>query len=170
MGRRVFVAITMFLVGSIAWAQSPAPVPSPAVAAPVPAPDSSTRASVMSRFARNRNARAAEAQPVTRERMQEMQATLDGMHALLKEMQAKNASSRSKDPVAKANLEMWELLLGHLDKEFRELELAATREDVEARRAALYNQAMQKAAAEAAAARQVPPAPSTPVTPKPGQP
>lgn len=151
----------MSLTASIAWAQSPAPVPAPHPGATAP---------VMSRFARGRNARAAEAQPASRERMHEMQTTLDGMHALLKQMQAKNASSRSKDPVAKANLEMWELLLGHLDKEFHELELAAAQEDVQARRAALYSQALAKAAAEAAAARQAPPAPSTPAAPKPDQP
>jgi len=99
-----------------------------------------------------------------------MQTTLNDMHALLKQMQAKNAASRSKDPVAKANLEMWGLLLAHLDKEFNQLEATLAREDLEARRAALYNQAMQKAAAEAAAAGQSPPPPSPPVAPKPNQP
>jgi hypothetical protein len=127
----------------------------------------------MSRYGRNRNPGAAEAQLASRERVQEMQTTLNDMHALLKQMQAKNASSRSKDPVAKANLEMWELLLGHLDKEFNQLEATLAREDFDARRAALYNQAAAKAAAEAAAARQAqqtPPAPSPSAAPKPDQP
>ena len=99
-----------------------------------------------------------------------MQSTLNDMHGLLKQMQAKNASSRSKDQVAKANLEMWDLLLGHLDKQLHEMQLRAAQEDIEARRAALYNQASQKAAAEAAAARQTAPAPSTPAAPKPDEP
>lgn len=168
MSRKVLTAITLFLGASSAWAQSPAP--GPAATAPVTAPDPNTNARVMSRYGRNRNARAAEAPLASRGRMQEMASTLDGMHALLKEMQAKNASGRSKDPAAKANLEMWELLLGHLDKELHELQLAAAREDFDARRAALYNQAMQKAAAAAAAAGQTQPAPSTPAAPKPDQP
>jgi hypothetical protein len=104
-----------------------------------------------------------------------MQTTLNDMHALLKQMQAKNAASRSKDSVAKANLEMWELLLAHLDKEFNQLEATLAREDFEARRAALYNQAYEKAAKEAQAANgaitgQTPPPPSPPVAPKPNQP
>jgi len=104
-----------------------------------------------------------------------MQTTLNDMHALLKQMQAKNGSSRSKDPVAKANLEMWELLLAHLDKEFNQLEATLAREDFEARRAALYNQAYEKAAKEAQATNgaitgQTPPAPSASAAPKPNQP
>ena len=170
MSRKIAIAIAMFLAASSAWAQSPTPAPSPAATAPVPAPDARTTTSATSRFTQKRNARAAEAQVASRERMREMATTLDGMRALLKQMQAKNASSRSKDPVAKANLEMWELLLGHLDKELHELQLAAAQEDFEGRRAALYNQAMQKAAAEAAAARQTAPAPATPAAPKPDQP
>lgn len=171
MSRKVSLAIAMFLAASSAWAQSPAPAPTPAATGPIIAPDADTTARVTSRFAQNRVARAAEAQAAPREHVQEMESTLNGMHALLKEMQASNASSRSKDPVAKANLEMWELLLTHLDKEFHQLQLATmAREAVEARRASMYNQALAKAAAEAA--RQTPPAPSTstPGAPQPKQP
>ena len=173
MSRKIATAMTMFLAATAAWAQSPAPAPSPAAPPPVitGAPNSSSR--VISRFGRNRNASAAQAQPVSRERVQEMQSTLNDMHALLKQMQAKNASSRSKDPVAKANLEMWELLLAHLDKEFNQLQATLAREGLEARRAALYKQADEKAAKEAqaaAAAGQTPPAPSTSAAPKPNQP
>ena len=170
MSRKIATAMTMFLAATAAWAQSPAPAPSAAAPPPVitGAPNSSSRG--ISRFGRNRNAGAAQAQLASRERVQEMQTTLNDMHALLKQMQAKNAASRSKDPVAKANLEMWGLLLAHLDKEFNQLEATLAREDLEARRAALYNQAMQKAAAEAAAAGQSPPPPSPPVAPKPNQP
>ena len=93
---------------------------------------------------------------------------------MLTQMQAKNASSKSRDPIAKANLEMWGLLLAHLDKEFRQLQVAtAAREDLEARRAALYRQADIKApkeaedAAAAAAKGQTPLAPSAvPPSPK----
>ena len=170
MSRKVLAAITMFLAAAGASAQSPAPAPSPVPPSPVMAPDPNSTASVISRFGRNRNSGAAEAQLASRERVQEMQSTLNDMHALLKQMQAKNVSSRSKDPVAKANLEMWELLLAHLDKQLHEMQLAAAREDLETRRAVLYNQASQKAAAEAAAARQTPPAASTPVAPPPNQP
>ena len=170
MSQKVLTAITMFLAASSAWAQSPAPASSPAATAPAVVPDPNTTARVTSRFGRNGNPRAAGAQLASRERMQEMETTLSSMHGLLQQMQAKNASSRSKDQVAKANLEMWELLLGHLDKQLHEMQLAAAREDIEARRAALYDQASQKAAAEAAGARQTAPAPATPVAPKPDQP
>ena len=172
MSRKIATAITILLAAASASAQSPANAPSPA-APPIMAPDPDTTARVISRFGRNRQARA-QAQVAPRGRMQEMESTLNAMHALLKQMQDKNASSRSKDPVAKANLEMWELLLGHLDKEFHLLQAAtAAREDFDSRRAALYNQAAAKAAAEAAAARQAqqtPPAPSTSAAPKPDQP
>ena len=175
MSRKVPIAITLFLAAAAAWAQSPAPAPSPATPLPgrAGAPTSTSR--LMSRYGRNRNSGAAQAEPASRERVQEMQTTLNDMHALLKQMQAKNASSRSKDPVAKANLEMWELLLAHLDKEFNQLEATVAREEFEARRAALYNQAYEKAAKEAQAANgaitgQTPPAPSTSVAPKPNEP
>ncbi len=83
-------------------------------------------------------------------RMQEMQDTLKKMHALLTRMSAKAASSRSKDGFAKANLEMWQLMLGQLDRQFEELRKATLeREDFLARRAALYKQADAKAALEA---------------------
>jgi hypothetical protein len=85
--------------------------------------------------------------------MQDMEGTLVRMHALLKQMAAKGAAN-SKDPLAKANLDMWELMVGHLDKQLEELQQAvATREDMEARRAAMYKQADAKSEAAAQAAR-----------------
>jgi hypothetical protein len=170
--------IIVLLAAASARAQSPAPAASPAAPSPVFTPDSNTTARVISRLGRNRTAGTAPAQLAPREGLQEMESTLNSMHTLLKQMQAKNASSRLKDPIAKANLEMWELLLSHLDQEFHQLQVAtAARQSVEARRAALYNQALSKAAAEAAAAGQTPPtagqtppAPSTPVAPRPNQP
>lgn len=94
------------------------------------------------------------APPALHQRIQDMESTLDQMHLVLKQMQAKAAKSSAKDSLAKANLEMWGLLVGHLDKQLQELKLAeAAREDMEARRAALYKQADAKAEASAAAAR-----------------
>jgi peptidoglycan hydrolase CwlO-like protein len=87
-------------------------------------------------------------------RMQEMENTLNQMHALLKEMHTKATSRSSKDQLAKANLDMWELMLAHLDKQFEELRAATlARQDLDARRANLYKQAMDKADAAAQRAR-----------------
>ena len=92
--------------------------------------------------------------PALHQRIQDMESTLDQMHLVLKQMQAKAAKSGAKDSLAKANLEMWGLLVSHLDKQLQELKLAeAARADMEARRAALYKQADAKAEASAAAAR-----------------
>lgn len=86
-----------------------------------------------------------------RERVQDMESTLSQMHVLLKQMQAK---SKATDSLAKANLDMWELMVGNLDKELQQMRLTlAAREDLEARRAALYKQADARAEAEAQAAR-----------------
>ena len=83
-------------------------------------------------------------------RVEEMGSTLTKMHGLLKQMQAKTAASTAKDPMAKANLEMWHLMLADLDKQYEQLRQASrTRDDVENRRAAMYKQAEAKAAAEA---------------------
>jgi hypothetical protein len=85
--------------------------------------------------------------------MQAMQDTLTKMHAVLKEMRAKAGSSGSKDQLSKANITMWELMLGQPDKDFEQLsKTALSREDIEARRAAMYKQAMAKAAARREAA------------------
>jgi hypothetical protein len=104
----------------------------------------------------------AEATPLTmRERVQDMQGTLAKMHAVLDQMKAK-AALNSRDPLAKANLDMWELMVGHLDSELKDLRVAmAEREQWEARRASLYKQADVKAQAEAQAAQKqsVPPSP-----------
>jgi peptidoglycan hydrolase CwlO-like protein len=88
------------------------------------------------------------------ERVQDMESTLTKMHLVLTQMQDKAANSKTQDSLAKANLDMWELMVSHLDKELRELKIAmAAREDMEARRAALYKQADAKTEAEAQAAR-----------------
>ena len=80
-----------------------------------------------------------------------MESTLSQMRLLLKQMHAK---SKATDSLAKTNLDMWELMVGNLDKEVQQMRLTlAAREDLEARRAALYKQADAKAEAEAQAAR-----------------
>lgn len=84
------------------------------------------------------------------QRVQEMETTLTKMHLLLKQMQASSAVKNSKDPMAKANLEMWALMLQQLDKQFDQVKVAAReREDLEARRSAMYKQAQEKAAQSA---------------------
>ena len=94
------------------------------------------------------------AQIEARQHVEEMGATLTKMHTLLKQMNAKTSAAASKDSVAKANLEMWSMMLEQLDKQYSELVSAQkAREDLEARRMALYKQADEKAAAAAAAAR-----------------
>lgn len=89
-----------------------------------------------------------------REQVQSMESAVSQMRVELKEMQAKAAKSKATDSLTKANLHMWELMVGHLDKELQQLHATlATREDMEARRASLYRQADAKADAEAQAYR-----------------
>jgi hypothetical protein len=89
------------------------------------------------------------------QRVQDMESTLSQMHLVLKQMQGKAAKSKAQDSLTKTNLEMWELMVGHLDKQLQELKLAeAARADMESRRAALYKQADAKAEAQAARAAQ----------------
>ncbi len=92
-------------------------------------------------------AAAAQTPAMLRQRMEDMQSTLGKMHVVLKEMRAKAVKGGAKDSLTTANLDMWELMLGHLDKQFEELRATTlAREDIEARRAALYKQADAKAA------------------------
>ena len=80
-----------------------------------------------------------------RERVEDMGSTLSQMRVVLKQMQAKAAKSNATDSLTKANLNMWELMVGHLDKELQQMRVTlAAREDLEARRAALYRQADAK--------------------------
>ena len=89
-----------------------------------------------------------------RERVEDRQGTLSKMRVVLKQMHAKTAKSKPADSLTKANLDLWELMVGHLDNELEQLRgTLAAREDMEARRAALYKQADAKAEAAAQAAR-----------------
>ncbi len=89
-----------------------------------------------------------------RERVNDMETTLSQMRGVLKQMHAKASVSQVPDSLTKANLEMWELMVGRLDKELEELRVTlATRENMEARRVAMYKQADTKIAAANQAAR-----------------
>ena len=86
------------------------------------------------------------AQSAEHKRVEDMENTLTRMHAVLKQMQAKTSASSTKDPLIKANLEMWGLMLQDLDKQYEQLKLASrAREDLEARRASMYKQAEARA-------------------------
>ncbi len=99
-------------------------------------------------------ATAAQTPAVLHQRMEDMQDTLTKMHAVLKQMRAKAVKGGARDSLTTANLDMWELMLGHLDKQFEELRASTlAREDLEARRAALYKQADAKAALAAKSAQ-----------------
>jgi hypothetical protein len=98
--------------------------------------------------------RGVPVQTSLRERVQDMESTLTKMHLVLTQLQDKAAKSKTQDALAKANLDLWKLMVDHLDKELQVLNMAAAaREDLEARRAALYKQADAKTDAEAQAAR-----------------
>jgi hypothetical protein len=102
-------------------------------------------------------ATAAQTPAVLHQRVEEMQDTLAKMHVVLKQMRAKatkGAKGGANDSLTTANLDMWELMLGHLDKQFEELRSTTlAREDLEARRAALYKQADARAALAAKTAQ-----------------
>jgi hypothetical protein len=107
------------------------------------------------------------APPSMRERVRDMQGTLAKMHAVLDQMRA-NSAVTSKDPLAKANLDMWELMVTHLDSELKDLRLAMVeREQWDARRAAMYQQADAKAQAEAQSAEKRTAGPQTPADSQP---
>lgn len=93
-------------------------------------------------------AAANRAKAAANQNLEELGATLTKMQALLKQM--RTHASNTKDPVAKGNLEMWTLMVEQLDKQYEQLRVAARqREDLEARRAAMYKQADVKAAEDA---------------------
>jgi hypothetical protein len=89
-----------------------------------------------------------------RQQVEDMGKTLSQMHVMLKHMHAKAANSKPMDSLTKANLDMWDLMVGHLDKELEQMRVTlAQREDMETRRAALYKQADANAEARAQAFR-----------------
>jgi len=145
---RSTAAAVLFLTAST-WAQSVSP------AAPAARPVATNSRKVIATSNAAGVAANARAQNLGRQRMEEMGSTLSKMHGLLKQMQAKNSAGATKDPTAKANLEMWGLMLAELDKQYEQLRTATlAREDMESRRAAMYKQAEEKAAAAARNAQQ----------------
>ena len=147
---RNMAAITVVLAATMSMAQGPA---RPEVLAGNP------RAVVATNNAKGL-ADNARSESAVHKRVEDMGNTLTRMHALLKQMQAKTAASTAKDPMAKANLEMWGLMLADLDKQYEQLRAAArSREDLEARRQAMYKQAEKRSATAAQLARGVPQTP-----------
>lgn len=143
------IAGAVLVLTATTWAQSG--VPSARAASPVA---TNSRKMIASSNAAGLAANAR-AENSARQRMEEMGNTLSKMHALLKQMQAKTPASATKDPMAKANLEMWGLMLADLDKQYEQVRAATlAREDMEARRAAMYKQAEEKAAAAGRNAQQ----------------
>ena len=153
-----FTAAIFALAVTAAFAQQNAPANAP-VAAPAAAPQATPLPPMSIRrpgsaMAMGRRQAGPVNPPSLEERVQDLQATVDKMHLVLKKMQTKSAAS-AKDPAVKANLEMWDLMVGQLDAQLRELKQAeASRQEMEARRAAMYKQADIKAQAEAKAAQQ----------------
>ena len=154
---RLTAAIFALAVTAVC-AQENAPANAP-VAAPAAAPQATPRPPMSVRrpgsaMAMGRRQAGPVNPPSLAERVQDLEATVDKMHLVLKKMQAKSAAS-AKDPAVKANLEMWSLMVGQLDTQLRELKQAeASRQEMEARRAAMYKQADIKSQAEAKAAQQ----------------
>jgi hypothetical protein len=150
--------VVVVLVATAALGQNP----NPGTTASAP----TLNQQVLNQQVLNQQGRAAQKAPVAnkntdplglgamRQQVEDMASTVSQMRVVLKEMQAKTAKSKTTDSLTKANLGMWELMVGHLDKELQQLRITlADREDMEVRRAALYKQADAKAAASAQAAR-----------------
>src|ERR1700741_5075102 len=97
------------------------------------APVAPTRQSVVATSNAEGVAAANRAKAMANQNIQEMGATITKMQGLLKQMRAHMSSA--KDPVEKANIEMWSLMLDQLDKQYEQMRVAARkREDMEARR------------------------------------
>jgi len=123
----------VILAASAVWGQSS------------PRPMGARPRAVMATSNGNGIAAAAGARAAANQRLEEMGETLTKMHMLLKRMHANSG----KDSMAKANADMWTLMVEQLDKQYEQLRLAERqREDLEARRAALYKQADERAAEE----------------------
>jgi len=60
------------------------------------------------------------------QRLQEMEVSLAKMHTLLNDMKARLAADHSRSSASeKDNIELWEMMLGHLDKTLAQARLAA---------------------------------------------
>ena len=129
-------AMLVILAAATVWGQSAAPRRQPVAAT----------SNAEGAAAANRAKAAAN------QNIQDMGATITKMQGLLKQMRA---HTTAKDPAAKANIEMWSLMLDQLDKQYEQMRLVARqREEMESRRAALYKQADEKAAEAARKAQE----------------
>jgi hypothetical protein len=145
---RSAIRVVVVLAATAAWAQSAQPGTTPGAPILNPQGMSGRRGPVGNKTADPQGLAAM------RERVEDMQSTLSQMRVVLRQMQARAAKSNAPDSLSKANLDMWELMVGHLDKELQQMRVTlAAREDLEVRRAALYRQADAKAEAAAQAAR-----------------
>jgi len=146
-------AVVVILAITAVLAQDGSPVSAPAA---VPAPQAIQRPTPKPSWERgvwgNKQARPV-TPPALEQSVKDLEGTVEKMHAVLKQMGAKNTAN-AKDLLAKANLEMWELMVDHLDKQLQELrKTAAARADMKNRRAAMYKQPEAKSQAAAQAAR-----------------
>src|SRR5215472_5433473 len=134
-------AMLVILASASVWGQSSA------------APVAARRQPVIATGNAEGVAAANRAKATANQNIQDMGATITKMQGLLKQMRAHTSSA--KDPVVKANIEMWSLMLDQLDKQYEQMRMAARqREEMEARRAALYKQADEKAAEAARKAQE----------------
>ena len=140
--------VVVVLAATAAFAQSAQPGTTPS--APIlNRPGLTTRTNPAGNKTADRQGLAA-----MRERVEDMQNTLSQMRVVLRHMQTNATKSKATDSLAKANLDMWGLMVSHLDKELQQMRVTlAARQDFEARRASLYKQADVKAEAAAQAAR-----------------
>ena len=143
--------VLVVLAATAAWAQNPGTTPgAPILNLQGPPGPVGRRGAVANKAA------AADPQGLfaMRERVADMEGTLTRMRGVLKKMHTNAAQSKPMDSLTQANLDLWELMVGQLDKDLLQLRLTLTaREDLEARRAALYRQADAKNAAAVQAAR-----------------
>jgi hypothetical protein len=105
------------------------------------------------RSAATRRAALPSADAMVLQQIQELEATVSKMQALLKEMRSKAASSKST--VTQDNLRMWELLVGHLNDTLTLSRVqAAQRAGLMSRRNAMYRHEVNSDAAAARAANE----------------
>ncbi len=116
--RSIPVTIILLSVATI-WAQTSVGGQNPSDATPqsqaAPAPSSQDPSVAMQRM-----------EAVHEQRLQEMEVILAKMHTLLNDMKAKVAAGDSKNASSQMdNIELWEMLLGHLDKTLAQARMAA---------------------------------------------
>ena len=137
------VGAILMLAVTTGFAQNSAPASTPAATPAADASQPLQRPMVMRRWEKSA-AGGVQTGPVNtaslQERIEDLQGTLDKMNTVLAQMSKKTAAT-AKDSVAKANLQLWELIVAQLDKQLKDLKFAEERRaDAEARRAAMYKQ------------------------------